>query len=61
MFYLFYLDCAIHIGFNDQGRCFDPATEIVYHSESFAWGLLAIFAAGMAIVTFILFRRKSRG
>jgi hypothetical protein len=52
-FYWRWRDC-----FNELGRCFDPATDTVMTDEGFVWGLMAVVALGLALVLWMLARRR---
>jgi len=40
MFYVSYWQR--HDCFNEEGRCFDPLSGVVYHEQSFVWGPIGI-------------------
>jgi hypothetical protein len=55
-FYAFYWrwrDC-----FNELGRCYDPVRQIVMTDEAFVWGLMAVVALGLALLLWMLGRRR---
>lgn len=54
-FYFRWRDC-----FNEEGRCFDPETAVVYHEQSgMVWMLAAIVFAVVAAALFWLRRPKA--
>jgi len=57
IFYQFYLIRD----FNSEGRSFNPAEGVVYHEDSFVWGLVALFLImpGAGILLNYIFKRKS--
>ena len=55
-FYAFYWrwrDC-----FNELGRCYDPVSQTVMTDAGFVWGLMAVVALGLALVLWMLGRRR---
>jgi|EndMetStandDraft_5_1072996.scaffolds.fasta_scaffold32998_2 hypothetical protein len=52
-FYWRWRDC-----FNELGRCYDPASHTVMTDTGFVWGLMAVVAFGLALVLWMLGRRR---
>ncbi|MCB1527126.1 MAG: hypothetical protein KDJ45_05405 [Hyphomicrobiaceae bacterium] len=45
--------------FSDQGRCFDPNTQVVYFEQSgIAWGGLALLFLVLTLVLLVLLSRR---
>ena len=44
--------------FNELGRCYDPASQIVMTDAGFVWGLMAVVAFGLALALRMLGRRR---
>lgn len=59
-FFVFYLNCALRFGFNDEGRCFDSIKEVVSHSESQIWGWFAIILFFISGILGAIYRRRLR-
>jgi hypothetical protein len=52
-FYWRWRDC-----FNELGRCYDPVGQAVMTDSAFVWGLMAVVALGLALVLWMLGRRR---
>jgi hypothetical protein len=44
--------------FNELGRCYDPVSQTVATDAGFVWGLMAVVAFGLALVLWMLGRRR---
>jgi energy-converting hydrogenase Eha subunit H len=44
--------------FNELGRCYDSVSQTVMTDAGFVWGLMAVVALGLALVLWVLGRRR---
>jgi hypothetical protein len=44
--------------FNELGRCYDPVGQTVMTDAGFVWGLMAVVALALALVLWMLGRRR---